>query len=139
MRNKLVDNRYRVIARIGQGAMGKVFEAEHVYTKRPGALKIIHPQFQQDEKYRVRFLREIELACRLHHPNTVQILDAGEAASNMLYMAMEFLNGQTLSNLLKQFPIVFLYLSSYFSCLPIRESFSFVVNAYSYGLAGCIS
>lgn len=104
MRNKLVDNRYRVIARIGQGAMGKVFQAEHVYTKQPVALKIIHPQYQQDEQYRVRFLREIELACRVRHPHAVQILDAGEAESNMLYMAMEYLDGQTLSNLLKQSP-----------------------------------
>ncbi|MEM8483984.1 MAG: TonB family protein [Bacteroidota bacterium] len=104
MQNRLVDNRYRVVARIGQGAMGKVYKAEHVYTKRPVALKIIHPQFQEDEQYRVRFLREIELACRIQHPHAVQILDAGEAESRMLYMAMEFLEGQTLSNLLKQYP-----------------------------------
>ncbi len=104
MQNTLVDNRYRVIARIGQGAMGKVYKAEHVYTKRPIALKIIHPQFQEDEQYRVRFLREIELACRIQHPHAVQILDAGEAESRMLYMAMEYLEGQTLSNLLKQYP-----------------------------------
>ncbi len=104
MQNRLVDNRYRVVARIGQGAMGKVYKAEHVYTKRPVALKIIHPQFQEDEQYRVRFLREIELACRIQHPHAVQILDAGEAEARMLYMAMEFLEGQTLSNLLKQYP-----------------------------------
>ena len=104
MQNRLVDNRYRIVARIGQGAMGKVYKAEHVYTKRPVALKIIHPQFQEDEQYRVRFLREIELACRIQHPHAVQILDAGEAESRMLYMAMEYLEGQTLSNLLKQYP-----------------------------------
>lgn len=101
MRERLVDNRYQILSRIGQGAMGRVLKAEHVYTKRPVALKIIHPQFQESEAYRVRFLREIELACRVQHPNAVQILDAGEGEDGTLYMAMELLNGVTLSHVLK--------------------------------------
>ena len=104
MQSKLVDDRYRVVSRIGQGAMGKVFKAEHVYTKRPVALKVIHDQFQQDEKYRIRFLREIELACRVQHPNAVTIFDAGQLPSGKLYMSMEYLDGQTLTNVLKQYP-----------------------------------
>ncbi len=104
IQHKLVDDRYRIVSRIGQGAMGMVYKAEHVYTKRPVALKVIHSQFQKNDLYRVRFLREIELACRVHHPNAVQIFDAGQLESGMLYMAMEYLDGKTLSQLLRESP-----------------------------------
>ena len=99
-----IDDRYRILYKIGQGGMGQVFRAEHTFTRRPVALKVIHPQFQHNRAFRERFLREIELACRVQHPHAVQILDAGELDSGTLYMAMEYLNGQTLSRVLKTFP-----------------------------------
>lgn len=99
MVQSIIDNRYRVIAKVREGGMGCVYEAEHAYTKRLIALKVIHQEFQLDTAYRERFLREIELACRVQHPHAVQILDAGEAENGMLYMAMEYLEGETLGTL----------------------------------------
>ncbi|HEX2835659.1 MAG TPA: protein kinase [Thermoanaerobaculia bacterium] len=81
--------KYKILDRIGQGAMGEVFRAHDPILDRPVALKVINAN---DEERRQRFHREAQSAARLTHPNIVVVHDFGEA-SGRFFMAMELLDG----------------------------------------------
>ena len=91
--------RYRILRRIGKGAMGMVYLGEDPKINRTVAIKTLNlkQEFGADEQEDVlrRFFREAEAAGRLHHPNIVTIYDAGEV-NDMAYIAMEFLTGTDL-------------------------------------------
>ncbi len=103
---RLLDGRYRVRARLGQGGVGAVYEGEHVEMKRTIALKVLHAMFAGTEEFRKRFEREARAASRLSHPACVQVLDFGRVARveppgdaalvGMPYLVMEFVRGKTL-------------------------------------------
>src|SRR4051794_27408176 len=84
--------KYRLLERIGQGAMGEVFRAHDPVLDRQVALKIISGA---DDDRRQRFHREAQSAARLAHPNIVVVHDFGED-SGRFYMAMELLEGRDL-------------------------------------------
>jgi hemoglobin-like flavoprotein/ferredoxin len=86
--------KYRILDRIGQGAMGEVFRAHDSVLDRPVALKIIAAG---DEERRQRFRREAQSAAKLTHPNIVIVHDFGEH-SGRFYMAMELLDGRDLKH-----------------------------------------
>ena len=92
---------YTVEALIGEGGMGVVYRAYDPRLKRKVALKLIVPDVAQDERFRVRFLRESELAASLEHPNVVAIYDAGEV-ERQLYIAMRYVEGRDLRALLHE-------------------------------------
>jgi tRNA A-37 threonylcarbamoyl transferase component Bud32 len=84
---------------IGKGGMAEVFLARHEILKRPAAVKILsHPD--PDAGMVARFEREARLACRLGHPNTIQIFDYGETPEGKLYYAMEYVKGVNLAQLM---------------------------------------
>jgi serine/threonine-protein kinase len=83
---------------IGKGGMAEVFLARHEVLKRPAAVKILSNP-DPDAAAVARFEREARLACRLGHPNTVQIFDYGETPEGKLYYAMEYIKGVTLAQL----------------------------------------
>ena len=97
--------RYRLIERVGSGAMGTVFRAEHVKVGRKLAVKVLHSQMMRNEKYRRRFDREAELAGRLHHPNVASVLDVGITPEGLRYLVMEYAEGPTLTELIRTGPI----------------------------------
>ncbi len=90
--------RYRLTRRLGAGAMGEVFLAEHTLLRRPCAVKVIRPGVDADRQA-ARFEREVRATAALTHPNTVEIYDYGRADDGTFYYAMEYLPGLTLDQL----------------------------------------
>ncbi len=92
---------YRIEELVGQGGMGVVYRAYDLRLKRTVALKLITPELALDERFRVRFTRETELAMALEHPNVVPIHDAGDV-DGRLYLAMRLVEGGDLRVLLRK-------------------------------------
>src|SRR5688572_28405264 len=80
--------------------MSVVYLAHDLRLKRNVALKLLAPELAQDEGFRVRFLRESQLAASLDHPNVVPVYEAGEV-DGLLYIAMRYVVGTDLKALLR--------------------------------------
>ena len=93
--------RYKIVAEIGQGAMGTVYKAVDPIIDRTVAIKTINLNLsrQELEEYEARFQQEIKAAGRLNHPNIVTIYDVGKT-DQVAYMAMEFLEGNELKDII---------------------------------------
>lgn len=94
--------RYRIIEKIGEGGMGRVYKAEHLRMKRITAIKILSTDLAHNPEFVARFQREAQMASNISHPNAVSIYDFGEADNGIVYLAMEFLDGESLSQLMKR-------------------------------------
>ncbi len=92
---------YRIEALVGRGGMGVVYRAWDPRLKRNVALKLVAPELSGEERFRVRFLAESEVAASLEHPNVVPIHDAGEV-EGQLYLAMRYVDGSDLKALLRE-------------------------------------
>ena len=109
--NDVLDGKYRIEGRVGQGGMGAVYRGIHLHTTRTVAIKVIRPHLTSREEFVERFRREAEAAGRLRHPNVVDVTDFGfatTAAGRVAYLVMEFLDGCTLSDVLveeKRLPV----------------------------------
>ena len=86
---------------IGAGGVGAVYRATHRDLQIPVAVKILHHRFQQDLEFCNRFHAEALAASGLDHPNLVRVLDFGQEADGLLYLAMEHLDGAPLADLLR--------------------------------------
>jgi CHASE1-domain containing sensor protein len=89
---------YRLVARLGHGAMGVVWEARHALLRRPTAVKLLAPG-TEGERSLARFEREVQLTAGLTHPSTIAIYDYGRTAEGVFYYAMELLRGINLLQL----------------------------------------
>ena len=81
---RLIDRRYRLKREIAHGGGGVVYEAEHLFTKRPVALKLLTPDHVSISENRERLLREAHALGITRHPGVVLALDAGETAREPL-------------------------------------------------------
>ncbi|MEP6569715.1 MAG: protein kinase [Acidobacteriota bacterium] len=100
---QVLDEKYQLERLLGRGGMGAVYLATHLGTERYVALKLITPQFMQNEEFVARFKREARAAGRLRHPNVVDVTDFGFAhagAEGVAYLVMEYLDGCTLGDVL---------------------------------------
>ncbi|MGF1508084.1 MAG: protein kinase [Myxococcota bacterium] len=95
---KLLDEKYELGDKIGQGGMGSVYVARNVLTNRKVAIKVVP---QPNDELRARFLREARAASALAHPNVVQVYDLG-SSPDQIYMVMEFLEGESLGAFLRR-------------------------------------
>jgi beta-lactam-binding protein with PASTA domain/predicted Ser/Thr protein kinase len=95
----LFDGRYRVQRKLGAGGMADVYLAEDQELGRRVAIKILNGRHANDDQFIERFRREAKNAAALNHPNIVSIYDRGEA-EDTYYIAMEFLDGRTLKELI---------------------------------------
>lgn len=95
----VVDNRYRVLRRIGSGGMADVWLAEDTHLQRQVALKVLHRRYLQDPQFVERFQREAEHAAGLQHPNVVAVFDRG-SDGDVNYIAMRYVEGPTLKELI---------------------------------------
>jgi serine/threonine protein kinase len=101
-----IAGRYRIEARVGSGAMGAVYRAEQAGLGRRVALKIVNRDHQVDGDTLARFRREATALSALHHPNTVRVFDFGSTTNGLLYLAMELLEGEPLTDrLLRDGPL----------------------------------
>jgi serine/threonine-protein kinase len=105
----ILDGRYRITARLGQGGVGAVYVGEHMETKRPVAVKVLHAMFAGSDEFQKRFEREARAASKLTHPSCVSVLDYGRvdrvepiaAGAKLLgtpYLVMEFVRGKPLAD-----------------------------------------
>ena len=97
----VIDGRYRVISRVGSGGMADVFLAEDQQLGRKVAVKLLHHRFAEDPGFVERFRREAQAAAGLQHPNVVGVYDRG-AHDGTYYIAMEYLPGRSLKQLIRQ-------------------------------------
>ena len=99
---KIFAERYRVLREIGRGGMANVYLAEDIYLdKRPVAVKILRPNFENDAVAIARFQREAYAMAELSHPNIVAIYDVGEFEGQQ-YIVMEYVDGLTLKKYIVQ-------------------------------------
>jgi serine/threonine protein kinase/beta-lactam-binding protein with PASTA domain len=98
---QLLDGRYRVEAHLAHGGMATVYLGTDTRLDRTVALKIMHAELASDEEFVRRFVAEARSVARLSHPNVVAVYDQG-ADGRTLYLAMEYVPGRTLRDLLTE-------------------------------------
>lgn len=96
---QIIDQRYQLVRKIGEGGMGYVYLAQQLNISRKVVVKLLKPEFCISDEQISRFKREAELASKLSHPNCVTIHDFG-FDNDAPYIAMEYLEGMPLSDLL---------------------------------------
>lgn len=94
----LLNNRYRIEVRLGEGGMGVVYKAHDTLLDRPVAIKSLSPQLVDTEALK-RLLREAQAAAKLTHPNVTAVYDVLEDGDRRM-IVMEFVEGQTLRKLI---------------------------------------
>ena len=97
----IIAERYHVLKKLGEGGMGQVYLAEHVKMGRKSAVKVMNPGMVHDGDAISRFNREAANASRINHPNVAGIYDFGETPEGLIYLAMEFIEGQSLTALVE--------------------------------------
>ena len=99
-------SRYEVVEKIGEGGFGDVYKAHQVATGQTVAVKVLRiPAERSDdqaERLTARFLREMRLCARLHHPNIVRLIDSGQGAGRGVYSVFEFIPGRNLATVLQE-------------------------------------
>jgi uncharacterized repeat protein (TIGR01451 family) len=96
----VLNDRYEIQQRIGRGGMADVFLARDLLLDRLVAIKVLFPEFATDPNFVERFRREAQSAANLTHPNIVAVYDWGKY-SNTYFMAMEYVQGRTLADILR--------------------------------------
>ncbi len=98
----VIAERYRIVKKLGEGGMGAVYLGEHVKMGRMSAVKVISTSLAQDPDAIARFNREAANAARINHPNVCAIYDFGETDDGVIYLAMEFIEGEALTDLMNR-------------------------------------
>src|SRR4051812_15310931 len=100
---RVIAEKYKLLRLLGSGGMGAVYEAEHTWTTRRVAVKVMRAEYSQDEVAVQRFMQEAKSATVISHPNIVQVLDMGrDAKDGSLYIVQEFMEGLDLRDRLDQ-------------------------------------
>src|SRR5215470_12754368 len=99
---RVLNDRFRILSPLGSGGMGKVYKAVQTPLDRVVALKILNPNFpaEKDPAFKRRFFLEASLTSKLRHPNTVTVIDYGQTEDGIYFIAMEYMEGQTLAEVL---------------------------------------
>ncbi len=93
----VLDGRYHLLRKLGEGGMGMVFEADHLGLGRKVAVKVLHDRVLDEENTVERFRREAQIIGSLGHPNIVGALDFGTTSEGYHYLAMDLLEGKSLT------------------------------------------
>ncbi|MDQ3365706.1 MAG: protein kinase [Myxococcota bacterium] len=97
---RVLGDKFRLTACIGIGGSGAVYKADQIALGRTVAVKLLNEELSADARMIRRFHDEATSASRLNHPNCVSIIDYGQASDGLLYLAMEYVKGPTLTQLL---------------------------------------
>ena len=101
-----LDGRYRIERLIGKGGMGRVYLAHHIVIEKAVAIKVLRAEVAADKGVAKRFVREARAASRVGHPNIVDVTDFGTTKEGLTYQVMEYLEGQTLTELMRKSGII---------------------------------
>lgn len=101
MIGKVFDSRYELVEFIGKGGMALVYRAIDQRTGHNVAVKILRPEFAEDQEFLERFDREAQTASKMSHHNIVNLLDIGQEG-DLRYLVMEYVNGRTLKEVIQQ-------------------------------------
>lgn len=94
--------RWKILRKIGEGGMGRVFEAEHREIGRKVAIKILHPVYSRMPEVVARFRMEARAASQINHPNIIEVTDSGTTVDGSFYFVMELLQGVDVAERLKR-------------------------------------
>lgn len=100
---KVLGNRYEIVEKIGEGGMALVYKAQCRLLNRFVAIKILRPEFIEDDEFIQKFDKESKAAASLSHPAIVNVYDVG-ADGEIRYIVMEYINGVTLKKYIKDYP-----------------------------------
>ena len=98
---RVLSERYRILRKLGEGGMGVVYLAEHVVIEKKIALKVLFPDLTRRADLVQRFMQEAKSASRIGHENVIDITDFGQSPEGYVFIAMEYLSGQDLGQVLK--------------------------------------
>jgi len=98
----VVAGKFALQREIASGGMGVVFEGRDLFIERPVAIKLMHPELNEDPVLVARFRREAQAAARIQHPNVVTVHEVGKRRDGTFYIVQELLVGQTLRELLDE-------------------------------------
>ena len=99
---RVINDRYKVTEQIGHGGMGKVYKALQSPLDRVVALKVLGAGHDRDPNFYKRFFLEASVTAKLTHPNSITLYDYGRTDDGIFFIAMEYLNGRTLSAAMQQ-------------------------------------
>ncbi|HEY4238513.1 MAG TPA: protein kinase [Kofleriaceae bacterium] len=99
---QVLDGRYRLIRKLGEGGMGEVYAAEHIHIEKRFAVKMLRPEIVSNKEAVQRFRQEARSSSSIGHRNIIAIEDFGELSDGRIYMCMELLNGAALNDLIVQ-------------------------------------
>jgi serine/threonine protein kinase/formylglycine-generating enzyme required for sulfatase activity len=100
MLGRLLDHRYRLTKKIGEGGMGAIYQAVHTEMGRTCAIKLLAPITSGRDEALARFKREAKMASCIDNPHAVTIYDFGVAENGLLFLAMEYIDGRPLSGII---------------------------------------
>ena len=100
MEQTILGNRYQLMRKIGDGGMAFVYQAKDRLLNRIVAVKILRPEFADDEEFLAKFKREAEAVANITHPNIVNVYDVGQEGK-LNYIVMEYVDGQNLKEIIK--------------------------------------
>ncbi|MBL8608292.1 MAG: serine/threonine protein kinase [Myxococcales bacterium] len=115
----VVAGKYRIERVAGEGGMGIVFEAHHLLFNERVALKVLFAESATKDSAIERFAREVQAAARIKSPHVAHVMDAGALENGLPFLAMEFLNGQDLGELLEKRK----------GALPVEEAANYILQA----------
>src|SRR5690606_36126593 len=92
----LVEGKYRITGRLGEGGMGVVYQATHLGLNHPVALKVLRPEVDRQVEVAARFAREARMMARLDSQHVVKVMDFGHLEPLGSFMVMEYLEGEDL-------------------------------------------
>ena len=96
--NEIIDQKYQIIELISRGNMGFIYRARHIHLDKIFAIKVLAPDEPLKEESKERFQREAHTASSLNHPNIINVHDFGILENGEFYLAMEYLEGESLAD-----------------------------------------
>src|SRR5688572_3416972 len=99
---EVLDGRYRVIKKLGEGGMGEVYAAEHVHIDKKFAVKLLKAEIVSNPEAVKRFQQEARSSSSIKHRNIIGVEDFGRLSDGRIYMCMELLDGTPLNDLIQQ-------------------------------------
>src|SRR5262249_11551330 len=97
---QVLSGKYRILAKLGEGAMAGVYLAEHLGVGATIVLKVLLPELAEEPEFVESFLREARIAAEIHHDNVIDIFYSGRSPEGFVFLAMEYVKGSTLFDVL---------------------------------------